>query len=306
MYYCRECGKKKKVDSNNKCYYCGADMVKEVVKNVTYPKPPKKKLTVSRFLRNLLIIVIVIFFIFSNIWRTVNNGVIDENNKIIAEHRKTNNADIAIEKLKKLLNKATTKETKELILQNIGNIYSEEGDNYKAIEYYSKSIEYNKKDTYEYYINKANIYESKNNLEEAEKTYLKALAEKPNDYLINNHLSLFYFKENTIKTDFKKALEYARKSLKYSDLVDIKVAKENLAIILYYNEEYDEAIKYFLEVDSIGKFYIKEWLGYSYQILEKYDKAKYYFEKAIEEGAEDIDLLRNEIEYIEENYGNKK
>jgi tetratricopeptide (TPR) repeat protein len=73
----------------------------------------------------------------------------------------------------------------------LGNYYSDNGRNDKAIDCYIKCI-YIVNDYSEAYYNLGNVYFNSGNLEEAMKCYLKAVENNPGDKLAYNNLGVVY------------------------------------------------------------------------------------------------------------------
>jgi len=92
--------------------------------------------------------------------------------------------------------------------------------------------------------------------------------------------------------DYKKALTFAQKSY---DLSGLQIAKSNLAIAHYFNENYSQTISLLSAID-ISKSPIKAYyLGLSYSQVEDSVNAKKYLKMAIAGG---LEVPQNVRDYI--------
>jgi len=228
---------------------------------------------------------------------------------------------------------------KRAIYNNIGTVFSDQGDYDKAIEYYLKSLDilekvFGKKhpETAISYYNIGNMYSSKGDYDKAIEYHLKSLGirekvlgkEHPDTASSYNNLGSVY----SDKQDYDKALEYMLLSLEIRERVlgkehpDTANSYNNLGLSYYDQDDYDKAIEYLpksLEIkekisgkdSSNGGQVMKNIaienyvLGKAYFKNDLFEKAKEAHTKALELRiklfGEDSSEVKQVKEYLEGN-----
>jgi tetratricopeptide (TPR) repeat protein len=199
----------------------------------------------------------------------------------------------------------------------MGNIYADQKNYEKAIEYYLKSIEADPKFAYPYN-GLGIVYNDQKNQEKAIEYFLKSIEVDPKFAIPYNNLGIVYYDQK----NYEKAIEYYLKSIE----LDPKDADSynGLGNVYYDQKNHEKAIEYYLksiEVDPNydGAYYNR---ANSYFELEQYGNAladfqqyialtkqtpDYYTERAISRVAEIEKLLANkDLEGIAELVNNIK
>ncbi|SEK92197.1 CHAT domain-containing protein [Aquimarina amphilecti] len=212
--------------------------------------------------------------------------------------------DLALENYQKSLmtyEYLRKKDMTAFIYDNIGEVFTKNGENTKAIEYYNKSIKIGTKLFGENYIKNAKSYQNigilYNDKKEYEKSlsyYQKSIKIHINAYGENNlTVAQLYSDIGDIyrnKEEYDLALDYYQNSLKsYTSVLDKndpKIVNLNLQIASIYirKKKYDEALKYY----ETGLSTFQRTLGenhlrtsdFYYNIAKVYDRKK-DFNKAI-------------------------
>ncbi len=188
---------------------------------------------------------------------------------------------------------------------NIGLVYSEQGDYDKALEYYFKALDIDKKvlgkkhpSTASSYNNIGLVYDEQGDYDKALEYYFKALeiwenilgTEHPYTATSYNNIGAIYYS----KGDYDKALEYYFKALDIREKVlgkehpDTAQSYNNIGAIYNQKSDYDKALEYYsMALDIVRKFLGEMHpytaapysnIGRVYDSQGDYDKAlEYYF-----------------------------
>jgi tetratricopeptide (TPR) repeat protein len=97
--------------------------------------------------------------------------------------------------------------------------------------------------------------------------------------------------------NYPKALFYAKKAYEY-DTEKSEIAKQNLAIAYYFNENFDQTITLLSTSNLTQHPYAAYWLGLAYLRKEDHLNAQLYLQKAINGGAE---VPQEIIDYLNSN-----
>ncbi|WP_405209278.1 CHAT domain-containing protein [Aquimarina sp. LLG6339-5] len=232
--------------------------------------------------------------------------------------------DLALENYEKSLitfQYLRKKDMTAFIYDNIGVVFTKNGENTKAIEYYDKSIKIGTKLFGENYIengksyqNIGALYSNKQEYEKSLSYYQKSIAVYINAYGQNNlKVAKLYSDIGDIynrKKEYDISLDYYQKSLEaYSSILDLndpKIINLNLRIASIYirKKKFEEAIKYYEK----GLNTFKETYGtnhlltsdFYYNIAKAYDKKKdfntaiTYYNKAVIANKKDQSFNNNE------------
>ena len=191
---------------------------------------------------------------------------------------------------------------------NIGSVYSSQGDYGKALEYLGKCLTIRKDilgenhpDVATCYNNIGSVYDNQGDYGKAFEYYGKALTiqktvlgeNHPNMALSYNNIGSVYSSQG----DYDKALEYYEKTLNIRKAVfgenhpDVASSYNNIGYVYSKQSEYDKALEYHVKTLTIFKAFLGENhpnvatsynnIGYVYNEQSEYDKALEYYEKAL-------------------------
>jgi tetratricopeptide (TPR) repeat protein len=116
--------------------------------------------------------------------------------------------------------------------------------------------------------------------------YLKALALDPNDFQVNNSLTVLYLDlEDTYPAyvDYAAALRHAQKAY---DVDKSEITKQNLATAHFFNENYSQTISLLSNTNFTQHPYAALSLGLAYAATEDKANARLYLQKAVDAGIE--------------------
>jgi tetratricopeptide (TPR) repeat protein len=284
--YCKNCGVKSN-EGQKFCTNCGnvfSHTVEQEVKNNTehlVKRHKKSSWDVSRIIG----IIIVLCLVGIGAYNSQDKEVIDKNNKAMVNFD-SGNKDQAISGFQDASKNAATTENKITTLKNLGYVYAGDtrpGQKELAIETFKQALALTTQDTFDYYLIAGEIAMLEDKPNSAIIAYNKAYEKNPNDFQINNALTLFYLnvEDNANDyVDYKKAVQYGERTVQLSDL---QLAKENLGLAYYFNEDYDKAISTFSKLSST-KPTNAYFIGLSYAAKKDPVNAKLYLNKAIAGG----------------------
>lgn len=284
LIFCTSCG----ASSDNHQHENNKEQMKRVVEN------NKESFDWSKTIKILIGIAIVGWIIYANI----DSGAIDKNNTGLNSFDSGNSIQ-AVQQFRDAANSAVSSETKIETLKNLGYVYSSEGQNSQAIEAFKEALVMARIDTFDYYLISGEIALLEGKPNAAIVAYNKAYEKDSNNFQINNALAIFYMDIDSIATqyvDYKKALQYAQKAAQLSDL---QLAKQNLGLAYYLNENYTQAISVLSTVTLDNDSYTAYLLGLSYAGNNDPVNAKYYLRKAIAGGK--VEISQEVYDYINNN-----
>ncbi|MCK4473656.1 hypothetical protein KAU40_00070 [Candidatus Parcubacteria bacterium] len=272
---CKNCGKKS--EGNEKfCTSCGASFSDIIINE-------EKSSNVGGIITILIILAVIGF----GIYGSLDEESIETNNQGISSFD-AGDSEQAIQQFQRASIEAVGDDTKMNTLINLGYVYSSELQYQQALQSFREALTYANKESFEYFLISGEIALLEWKPNAAKISYNKAYMLRPNDFQINNALNLFYLDDEVSPyyVDYSKALQYAQKAYDVSG-ADVKnIAKENLAIAHFFNENYDQSILLLSSFDVDTKPYIAYWLGWAYASKEDEVKAKFYFQKAVDAGVE--------------------
>ena len=174
-----------------------------------------------------------------------------------------------------------------------GNLYREEKQYAKAIEYFTKATQLNKVD-HESYNNRANTYMDLNKLDSAYMDYRNALAIKPDYNVTYDNLGALFARKNM----FDSALYYLNKSIQLNP--NYKPPYNNRAVCYINLLRFDDAIKdweTFLRFEP-GNADVMNSIGLCYRMLGKNNEALGYIDRAIKINVKGPFLLNRSFTYF--------
>ncbi|MFC1734288.1 hypothetical protein ACFL6I_28630 [candidate division KSB1 bacterium] len=278
--FCKKCGKES--DSNQKfCTSCGTQFLS--ASNV-HVQSKEASFDGSKIVSALVIIA----FIGWGIYASLDDDAVETNNDAVSAFS-SGDSDSAITQLQQAANNATFDTNKLNTLKNLGYVYATEGYYDKALVSFKDALQYTSENSFEYYLVSGEIALLEGKPTSAKISYGKAYDIKPNDFQINNALNLFYMDLEDLypeHVDYIKALEHAQKAYKVIDSDLKKIARQNLAIAHFFNENYSQTISLLSTFDMNKEPYLAYWLGLSYAMEEDETNAVFYLQKAVDAGVE--------------------
>lgn len=238
----------------------------------------------SRVILTILVIALLWGF---GYYSSLDDTIINKSNELIESIE--GGEDVTGGKFEKLAEDSYAGENKVELYKNAGYryMYSLDGDDYKAKESFKKALALVDEGTFDYYLISAEIAMTENKARTALFNYEKAYEISPSDFQVNNGLGIFYFGMTSVLeqfTDYQKALKYFKVAYEQNPSNTIK---ENMAIAYFYLEDYDEALKFFLEIKETSKsFYLDYWVGACYLAKENLDLGQQYLKSAYDNGVE--------------------
>lgn len=297
--YCKNCGTKS--NSGQKfCTCCGnifSNAVEpEIKQNVEHF--PKKQKKVSWDIGRIIGIIILLCLIGVGAYNSQDDDVVEKNNQALTSFD-SGNSEQAIIDFQDASKNAVSNENKINSLKNLAYVYSSEQKKDLALSTFREAQLLATQDSFDYYLIAAEIAELEGKPNSAVIAYNKAYEKNPNDFQINNALTLFYLDINgkaSEYVDYKKALQYAKRTVQLSDL---QIAKQNLGLAYFFNEDYPKAISTFstltLDKDDLTAYF----LGLSYAKNNEPVNAKFYLRKAIASGK--VEIPQEVYDYINSN-----
>jgi len=164
----------------------------------------------------------------------------------------------------------------------LGEVYSQNRDWDKAIEYYEKSIELGPNHS-RAYNGIGNVYFAKGEYPKAREYYQKALESNPNYAIYAENIGRCH---KQLK-EWDQAVIYYKKALELNPRDSVTLS--GLGEMLYQMGKNDEAAKYFGEAIKIdpNNFLHQYWMGMVFSAQTQWDAAIPYFRKAIELNPQD-------------------
>lgn len=285
--FCTQCGKES--DATKKfCTSCGSPLIRnENYDNRRVEVPVKTSLPKSSSfgIRSIITILVILGFIGFGIYNALDEEAITANNDALTNFE-SGNSQQAAQQLDEASKNAISNETKINTLKNLGYVHSTEGNNDQALTAFIEALGYTTQDTFDYYLVSGEIALLEGKPNAANISFYKAYGINPEDYQINNSLALFHIDVEDIApqyVDYPKAVTFAQKA--YS-LNSGEIARQNLGIAYYFNENYDQAISTLSQTNIDQHPYIALWLGLSYAGKKDIVNAKLYIQKATDAGVE--------------------
>lgn len=215
----------------------------------------------------------------------IEGDAVETNNNALSAYDSGNSSD-AISQFRQAADSAVTNANKANSLINLAYVYSSEGQDAQAIATFKEAVAYTDSDSYSHHLVMGEIALLEGRSSDALTSYQKAYSLSPNEFQTNNALALFYLDLNSRHPsyeDYPKALTYA---LRADELSELESTKQNLAVAYYFNEQYQTAISILTSLSIDKDSYTAYWIGLSYINLGNESSAKFYLKKAIANGVE--------------------
>lgn len=288
--FCENCGKESN-KTQKFCINCGTSFSsnvngkeKEVLGKYIPPLFLKEKgLNVGR----IITVLIVVVFIGFGIYNSLDDKAIEINDKALSSVD-VGDSEGAVGQLKQALEEAFTDDVKIDLLKNLAYVYEGDALYDQAHDAYSEALTYTDKGSFDYYLISGDLATIEGKFNAAKLSYDKAYQLNPDDFQINTSLSLFYLDLEDLApyyVDYPKALMHAQKAYDKSPEKS-EIAKLNLAITHYFNENYDATISLLSSTNLNQHPYAAYWLGWAYTLKMDASNAEWYFQKAIDGGIE--------------------
>lgn len=295
--FCKNCGTKS--DGTKKfCTNCGKEFPNaskvEPSQAQSTPNFTKPKFESSWSAGRIIGIIIIVGLIGWGAYSSSDDDSIEKNNDALSAYD-SGNSEQAITQFQEASKLAVTNDTKINTLKNLGYALTSEGRIDEAESAFSEALALASQGSFDYYLISGEIADLQNKPNSALLSFNKAFEIGPEEFQVNNSLALFYMDMDDVHpqyVDYKKALTFAQKSYNLSGL---EIAKSNLAIAHYFNENYTQAISLLSTID-ISKSPIKAYfLGLAYAQVDDLVSAKKYLRQAIAGGLEVPQEVRDYI-----------
>jgi tetratricopeptide (TPR) repeat protein len=283
--FCKKCGKKFN-DGQKYCTNCGVAFPN--ARN-TDKKPPvfrttsKEPWTKGRIIKTFVIVGIVVLVIGIRVYNSIENEAVKTNNDALSAFD-SGQSERAINQLREASNNAVSNENKINSLKNLGYVQVTEGQNDQALSTFQEALKLTNNNSFDYYLISAEIAVLQGKPNSAYLSFNKAYEMEPNNFQVNNSLAIFYLDLDGSApeyADYAKALTYAQKAY---NLDNSEIARQNLGIAYFFNENYNQAISLLLQSNLNSFPYISLWLGLTYAAKNDVSNAKFYLQKAINSG----------------------
>ena len=241
-------------------------------------------------------IIGIVLFAGAAIFGSIDDKAKEKNLEALNLLETTSNYDTAISQFESAANEMTSDTEKIEVLKNLGFAYLAADKDTEALATFKKALALVDSDPFNYNLINGEIALLENKPQDSLNYYLKALAEKPNDFQINSTIGVFYLGTNEVTnpfTDYNKALLYNLTA--YNDNTKSETTKETLAWNYYYVGKYNEAINLLLTTTLQNKPSNNFLLGLCHYELNDDAHAKKYFQTAKEQGFE---LGQNVEDYL--------
>ena len=282
--FCKNCGQKREVDQK-KCIVCKTVFTDAITKETEVKEVTEKKSFWS--IGRIIFGIFILFSVGSGIYGNLDEGVVEKNNDGLASYEIGDN-ESAIIQLEQAKNEAVTDVNKILTLMNLAYVYEDEGDIDNALNSFTEALEVAKENSFDYYLIMGEIALLENKPNSAIISFQKAYELKPEDFQINNTLTLFYLNLDGMTTAYEddvKALEHAHKSFD-NDPDKSEIIKHNLAIAHLFNGNNDEVISLMSTTNFEHHPYMAYWLGIAYMNIGDDINAKKTFQISLDNGEE--------------------
>ncbi len=160
-------------------------------------------------------------------------------------------------------------ETHQIILRNIAISYYDSDQVDSSIFYFQKAIDISPKNTYDYYVNQADVDLLVNRVDDAITNLKRARSISPDELEVNNTLGLIFLGEYGDKyIDYDRALTY---NIKVAEISNDRATATVLARNYYYLKKYEKAELLFTELNKKYPSLLdyQYWLG-----VTKYGKGE--------------------------------
>lgn len=245
-----------------------------------------------KIVANIVSVIIGLVVIGFSVYGSLDNQAVDSNNAALDAYD-SGDSDAAISGLEAAIDEAATTDTKIRALVNLAYVHLADDETAAAMARFEEALALAEPDSFRYHLVSGEIAELNGDPESTLEHYLAAYEQDPYNSQINSTLALFYLDFNDVRSDYadyEQALFHAHAA--YS-AEQSPTTEENLGFAYYYNENYANAVKYFLmEDDFTADPYMAMWTGYAYWDMGDTANAQTYFRRAVDYGAEVPDEVR--------------
>lgn len=300
--FCKNCGKE--LNENQKfCTSCGAKFssTNKEEKEIPEVKPLKSvpQIKSSWGAGRIITILVVLGMIGIGVYNSLDEDSITKNNEGMSSFD-SGDSQTAINQLQQAKQDAVSNENKINTLKNLAYVYTTEGQNEQALATFKEALNLTKTNSFDYYLISGEIALLEYKPNSAILSFNKAYELNSTDFQINNSLAIFYLDLEEMAPQYEnypKALSHAKKAYEY-DTEKSEIAKQNLAIAYYFNENFDQTISLLSTSNLTQHPYASYWLGLAYLSKEDHINAQLYLQKAINGGAE---VPQEIIDYLNSN-----
>lgn len=280
--FCTNCGKES-TGNERFCTQCGSSL--------TYVHPKASVKSGSSFWEKfvgagkIVPALIVVALIGWGIYASLDDDSITQNNDALSSFD-SGDSQTAINQLQQASQGAVTNDTKVNTLKNLAYVYESEGLYDDAYDAYTEALSLTSEGSFDYYLISGEVALLEGKPNAALLSYNKAYEKNPNDYQINNSLALFYIDIEDLYpqyVDYPKALSYAKRAYEL-DPKKSAVAKHNLALAYFFNENYSQTISLLSNTNFTQHPYMALWLGLAYVSNGDETNGRFYLQKAAEAG----------------------
>jgi tetratricopeptide (TPR) repeat protein len=287
--YCTNCGKKI-IETEKFCTNCGkSTSIKDSVSNDTDKKmhspltSHKKFLSIPKLIGAVVFVVLIVWGIYAN---SQDDAARQSNDQALVNFSNGNN-QLATQQLQNASKTASDSNIKLGALINLAYVYESDGKDNQALVTFKQALQIAQYGTSDYYLVSGEIALLQNDADSAYADFTKANQISPNDYQIINSLGLLYLDlDNSSKKyeNYPKALSLLQSAYNLAKPDNIEIAKQNLAIAYYFNENYNQTIS-LLSSENFNNFpYSAYWIGLAYAQNNDQVNARFYLQKAVDLG----------------------
>ncbi len=284
--FCKNCGTKS--ESTKKfCTNCGKEFSTATNDHSEQSTPnfTKPNFESSWSAGRIIGVLFIIGFFAWGAYSSSDDDSIEKNNTALSTYD-SGNSEQAINQFQEASELAVTNEAKINTLKNLGYALSSESRDDEAQAAFQEALALTKEGSFDYYLISGEIADLQNKPNSALLSFNKAYEIGPGEFQVNSALAIFYIDMDDLHpqyVDYPKALIYAQKAY---DLSGLEIAKTNLALAHYFNEDYTQTIS-LLSTANISNSPIKAYfLGLAYMQVDDSMNAKKYLRQAIAGGLE--------------------
>jgi len=293
---CKNCGKKIRV-GHKFCTNCGNECASGIGGKLFFGILKKIRRVFVLRVNSIIPILVIVFLMGNSIYSSLDESSIEKNNSGLSSYD-SGNVELSINKLKEAKELALTSDSKMNASLNLAYVYFSEGRAEESLLSFKDALSYTKEGSFYYYLISGEIALAEARPDDAKFNYDQAYKQQPNNFQINNALSLFYLDISRVAPSYHDpaiAIQYAQRVFEFSDIGKKNNAIRNLAVARYYNEDFDDVISLLTGADYSGDAHSDYWIGLAYYGKDDDVNAKLYFQKAADGG---IELGEEVVEYL--------
>lgn len=287
--FCKHCGQALSLDQKF-CGKCGnqiSAIQQQSIEKETQEKKEKGKSIKKSALIILGVIILFLLKISWNTFTTIENSAVDTNNSGLEALNSGNEQD-AIKKFRNAADEALTDTNKVGALKNLAYAYEAEERYNEALSAYKEALPFAESGSADYFLISGEIDLLEGNYAGASENYKNALQKNPEDFQINNSLTIFYLDLENKYPEYRNyplALSHAQKAYE-SDTEKLATTQQNLAVAHLFNEQYDQSISLLSKHNFTQHPYAEVWLGLAYVGNGDHANGKLHLQNAVNAGVE--------------------